>query len=266
MGHDAIAILQDVEAAIRADRLILPSPPDHLLEIRRLLEAADTPVDRIAAAIGQDPALAARILKITNSAALGGQRPLESLSQAITRLGNRLVAALVTSHALLQAFGQPCPAYAGLLEIIRELSRQVAAWAWSLAREVRGLSAEEALLAGLVHRIGMLPILQCAAHHGAPPPTEAMHDLLERHHHRIGAILLAHWRFPPEIVAAVSHYPAPPPAATPTLTDVLAAAVAAPNRRELPPSLGERLGLNDWPALLDGPAWRERYEQALAML
>jgi len=266
LGQEETALLREVEAAIRGDRLILPSPPDHLQEIRRLLEDPDAGVERIAAAIGQDPALAARLLKITNSAAYGGDRPLDSLSQAIARLGNRLVATLVTSHALLQSFGAPCPAYSGLLEIIRELSRQVAAWAWVLAREAPLPPAEEALLAGLVHRIGMLPILQCAAHHGTPPPAEAMHDLLEEYHAPVGAMLLAHWRFPPALVTAVGHYRKPPPTDKATLTDLLAAASAARNRQPLPPDTAERLGLTDWPALLDDPAWRENYQHALTLL
>jgi len=240
VGTDATALLQDVESAIHQERLILPSPPDHLLAIRRLLEDPDAGVERIAAAIGQDPALAARILKVTNSAAMAGDRYIESLPQAIARLGNRLVGTLVTSHALLQAFGQPCPAYADLLGTIQADSREVAAWAWALAKTTRNASPEEAMLAGLVHRIGMLPILQCALHENHPPPRAVLQPLLETHHPRIGALLLEQWHFPPAIVTAVATQTATgkPPNA---LSAILGVAIAARTQGELPADAPTRL-------------------------
>ncbi len=245
MGTDATALLQDVEAAIHAERLILPSPPDQLLTIRRLLDDPDADVNRIAAAIGQDPALAAKILKVTNSAALAGDRTIDSLPQAVARLGNRLVGTLVTSHALLQAFGQTCPQYAALLAEIRATSREAAAWAWALARTRRAAPAEEAMLAGLVHRIGMLPILQCVMHPGHPPPSDALRPLLQNHHPRIGALLLEQWHFPAPLVTAVAAQHRPPPAARADLTDVLAVAVALAEGADPDPGAVARLALDE---------------------
>ena len=263
LGTDATALLQDVETAIRQERLILPSPPDHLLTIRRLLADPDASVERIAAAIGQDPALAARILKVTNSAALAGNRPIESLTQAVARLGNRLVGTLVTSHALLQAFGQPCPAYADLLGSIQTHSGEVAAWAWALAKSTRTASPEEAMLTGLVHRIGMLPILQCVVHENSPPPLETLQPLLEAQHPRIGALLLEQWHFPPAIVTAVAEQ-ATSGNAPNDLSAILNVAIAARTQGELPEDAPARLGRTLTPAML-ADVNRAR-EDALGML
>ena len=249
LGTDTTALLQDVETAIRQERLILPSPPDHLLNIRRLLADPDASVERIATAIGQDPALAARILKVTNSAAMAGDRPIESLPQAVARLGNRLVGTLVTSHALLQAFGQPCPSYADLLGSIQTSSREVAAWAWALAKAARTASPEEAMLTGLVHRIGMLPILQCVMHENSPPPRVALQPLLAAQHPRIGALLLEQWHFPPAIVTAVAEQATS--GNTPNaLSAILSMAIAARTQGELPEDASNRMGQALTPAML----------------
>ena len=263
LGTDATALLQDVEAAIRQERLILPSPPDHLLTIRRLLADPDAGVERIAAAIGQDPALAARILKVTNSAAMAGDRQIESLPQAVARLGNRLVGTLVTSHALLQAFGQPCPAYADLLGSIQTHSREVAAWSWALAKAIRTVSPEEAMLTGLVHRIGMLPILQCVVHDNSPPPRETLQPLLEAQHPRIGALLLEQWHFPPAIVTAMAKQ-ATARQAPNALSAILNVAIAARTQDELPEDAPDRLGRTLTPETLADVS-RAR-EDALGML
>ena len=263
LGNDATALLEDVETAIRQERLILPSPPDHLLAIRRLLADPDASVERIAAAIGQDPALAARILKVTNSAAVAGNRPIESLPHAVARLGNRLVGALVTTHALLQAFGQPGPAYAGLLESFHANSREVAAWAWALAKTVRNAVPEEAMLTGLVHRIGMLPILQCAMHEPDPPPHEVLQPLLEARHSPIGALLLEQWHFPPAIVTAVAEQ-AKTGNAPNALSAILRVAIAARAQDALPDDAPARLGRALTPEML-AEVDRAR-EDALAML
>jgi HD-like signal output (HDOD) protein len=98
-----------------------------------------------------------------------------------------------------------------------------------LARESRAGSPDEALVAGLMHNIGVLYVTVRAHEHGAALPAGAAGDaLLCEWHPRIASAILARWKFAPAIVAAVAkqHLATDPSARSDRLSDVLAASIA----------------------------------------
>ncbi len=193
--------IEEVEAAIEHDQLILPSAPDTLIRARQLLDDPDATTEQLASLIATDTALAARILKVANSVIYKTHNGIDNLQQAISRLGQKLIQTLITSHAMMQLFAQnntPSDDHATrLLEEVQTRSIDVARLSYAIAQHNKQLSADDALLAGLVHDIGYLPLLQVLGKSQKLNKLDAdIARFLKTSHPQVGAKILFTWKFP----------------------------------------------------------------------
>ena len=196
----AIRLETDVEDALAGGRMRLPSLPDLALQVNELTQSERGTAAQVAAAIGRDPALAARLIQAANSAAAGSRVRVQSLPAAITRLGLQYTRALVNRLVVEQMFFTRQPALAELMRQTWARSLEVAALSEALAAHRTPLRPEVAMLAGLMFRIGMLPLIrQIEANPDAAGPRQGWLPLLERLQPRIGAQLLRHWGFSPQL-------------------------------------------------------------------
>jgi HD-like signal output (HDOD) protein len=228
---DLDGVIRRLSLEVANGEVRLPSVPGIAVRVQQVLEDPRAPRTRVAQVIGADAALAARILRLANSAFLNPSgQPITDLQHALTRLGNQLTRCTAVSFSLQQMeFG------AGQTDFqprIRELWREgtlVAAIAYALARETRVAIPDEALMAGLLHNIGRL-----YAAVNAPRRTPGGSDektwerVVEEWHPRIAGSILKHWKFPAAIIAAVADQNAPDrePRGEGGLTDLLIAAIA----------------------------------------
>lgn len=95
--------LRALEEDISKDRLDLPVLSEIALRARALSADPDCSIVQLADLISTDTALAARLLKVVNSAWFRAQVPVDSVTGAITRLGLQPVRSLITQLALLQS-------------------------------------------------------------------------------------------------------------------------------------------------------------------
>lgn len=187
--------------ALTQDRLTLPTLPEMVMRIGQLTQDPNTTAARLAAEIGRDPAMAVRTLRVANSSAFSGGRRIDSLQQAVTRLGIGLVRSLVSGLALEQLFLSKSPALRERLRRSWAHSLEVAALAQVLASRSPTLRPEMAMLAGLVHEIGTLPIVRVAETLGDELLDEAGLDrAIHNLQRRVGPLILKAWKFPEELV------------------------------------------------------------------
>ncbi|MDD3764212.1 MAG: HDOD domain-containing protein [Nevskiales bacterium] len=187
--------------ALAHDRLTLPTLPEVALKIRRLLQNEDVTSAQVAAEVHRDPAIAVRLIRVANSAAMRSGRQVENVQQAVTRLGLHYTRLLVDGLALEQMFVATHAELKKRLLRAWQQSVEVAALAQVLAAQCTLLQPEMAMLAGLVHHVGALPILRLAEHHAAAlESAEALDDVVARLSPRIGRMVLQAWHFPPELV------------------------------------------------------------------
>lgn len=197
------ALLQD----LHSDRLTLPTLPEVALRIQAAMEDPDISAAQLAETIASDAALSARLIKVANSAAFRGRTPADSLRAAVTRLGMSVVRRLTTGLAMQQMFQATTDVTDRQLREVWEHSTQVAAISQVLARHFTRLKPDEALLAGLVHDIGKLPIITWAEGQPQVLADEALLDqLLADLHPEIGRSILEAWAFPPEVVAVAAEH------------------------------------------------------------
>jgi len=198
--------LGTVREQFKLNALKLPSLPEVTAQVRALSTNPRATAETLAAAILRDPALTARLIRIANSPLLRGRMEVRSLAQAITRLGFHYVRDLATALALEYAFEPDSEVTRQLMRRIARRSRDVAAISHVLARHCTGLPPEQALLAGLLHFIGALPLLVAVADDGATPGAAEIFAMLESCHAEVGVTLLRHWHFAEEIVLVPGAY------------------------------------------------------------
>ncbi|MBN2715135.1 MAG: HDOD domain-containing protein [Deltaproteobacteria bacterium] len=120
-----------------------------------LLHKSDFTIDEITDTIRQDPSLAAGVLRLANSPFYMATHPITSLDLAFIRLGRNTVREVIFAVATMQLF----PDTHGLGRLIRDHCACVAAIAHVLASRLRIGTPEVMFLAGLMHDIGIMLLI-----------------------------------------------------------------------------------------------------------
>ena len=158
-------LLQILERKIQQDQLILPTLPDVALTVRRRAAEPNVSLQEMADVIAQDPALAARMIKVANSAFMGRSIKVSTLNQAVTRIGLSQIRNIAIAMALEQVFVSKHKQVQQQLDALWQSSVQVASVAVAClsyynSQEARtGLNKDVLTLMALVHNIGALPIV-----------------------------------------------------------------------------------------------------------
>ncbi len=200
-------LLALVAQEIEEDRLVLPTLPDVAIRVRDEVESESGSAAGVAEIVATDPSLAARFIQMANSAMYAGASPVEDVKTAVTRLGATVVRNLVTSLIMQQMFQPTAKVLEKRFKALWEHSVQVAAISRVLAQQCAHLQADQAMLGGLVHAIGALPILALAE--GTPDLLEdaqALDGVIAELQPKIGKKILESWGFPETLIpVAVEH-------------------------------------------------------------
>ncbi|MDW8365520.1 MAG: diguanylate cyclase [Abditibacteriales bacterium] len=133
----------------------LPSPTGVALTILRLTQDDKATVAEITRVLQSDPALAGRILKYANSAAMSAVQPIVSVSQAVMRLGLRTVRRLALGFSIISNCRRNlCPQFDYQRFWSCSLATAIAAQA--LAHHTKTTPPDEAFTCGLLCQIGRL--------------------------------------------------------------------------------------------------------------
>jgi HD-like signal output (HDOD) protein len=204
-------IIQQIKAqiinAIETNQLVLPTLPEVALQVREAANDEHINIKKLSDVITNDAALTARIIKVTNSPLLRARQPIEDLKMAVSRLGIEYTANLATGLAMEQMFQATSDIVDQKLRETWSRSTEVAGISHVLARHYTQLKPDQATLAGLVHKIGVLPILTFAEDHRKllRNPT-ALSRLITSSHAEIGQKILQTWDFPaPLQIVPVEH-------------------------------------------------------------
>ncbi len=202
----AYATVMAFHEDLRNNRLVLPSLPDVAMRVRQASQKPDISLADLARVVEGDPALTVKLIHAANSPFYRGFRAIQTCEDAIVRLGLATTSELITVYTLREMFqSRNAALQARYTELWRHVS-DVGAIACVLARRTPGLNPDKALLAGIVHDIGAVPVILYAEKH---PERFRDNDLLETMicdlQAEIGSELLQSWNFPPDLVEAARH-------------------------------------------------------------
>jgi len=175
--------------------------------VLRMTADINTEVYKLSHVLSADQALTARVLRMSNSPFYGRMRGVGSLNEAIMILGFYTIRSLVVATSTHAMFKRD---HSEWEKDLWNHSLSVALGARIVARRVDSRTVEEAFLAGLMHDIAILILLQRFPEEYKPVIAEAQlgHETLmdiERRllgftHAELGAIILEQWNLPSFLV------------------------------------------------------------------
>ena len=187
----------------------LPTIPIVATKVMQLMEDENATADDLARVVASDPAVAARVLKISNSSFYGCQRQIQTLPHAIMMLGFVTLKSVVVAASVKQVY-HPF----GLTEkLLWEHSFGAGLAARIIASETRVVNAEEAFLGGLFHDLGKIimnfldkekfqEVMQRSYNDGIDF-EQAERTLFPYTHEEVGALVIKKWNFPDHLMKAV---------------------------------------------------------------
>lgn len=205
-----VELLDDVQGLV--------SPPDVCMRLFEMIHSPATGAREIAEVIGVDANLTVRLLRIANSAFYNFGGKIETVSRAVTIIGNSDLYQLVLSISAVKTFTN-IPNELVKMETFWRHSIYTALLAKALAVRAHFLHPERLFIAGLVHDIGSLVL-----YHQRP---DAMRDILlvadgdeevlyqteldqlQFSHASVAAYLMEQWNFPPQLLEAVKWHHQP---------------------------------------------------------
>lgn len=199
-------VLEEITELIESDQLVLPTLPEVALKARDTAEDPNASAKDLAKVINNDAAMTARIIKVANSPIMRGAREVEDVQMAIARLGITCISNLITGLAMEQMFQATSDFIDKEMRASWGHSTEVAGIANVLTRHYTKLKPDQATLAGLVHNIGILPILTYAEDSGKLNDPISLQSVIEKIHPRIGVKILQSWDFPKELVDVPGNY------------------------------------------------------------
>ncbi len=275
--REAMKFVTELAHELSSGQVQLPSLPDVVVKIRRLLEQKNCDFDSVAQVVNADPMLVSRLMVFANSAAYNTSgENVTSVEAAISRLGFELVRNTAISLAIKQLFlGEKHKAIARHVRNLWAGSMQLSSLAHALAENHEDIDEDTAYLCGLMHHVGKLYILTKAKDYPEfLGNAGALQLVIDEWHGKIGKSILETWGFPAEICESVdpgenldehTHL-------APTMADVMfvaqrlfaAADEGAPDFAAIPSCV--KLGIDEQSAAEVLTAYREKLQSVQSLL
>jgi putative nucleotidyltransferase with HDIG domain len=197
----------------------LPAFPMTIHRVIELLQDDDYAVGDVVNVIKYDQAIAATILKISNSAYFSPRQRIKTLSDAVVYLGQKQLIRAVQTAGISQYFAKGAKGYGMKSQELWEHSVAVAVMSQILSRQFYQKEDGVLYTAALIHDIGKLVmgeyvekvsdnIFRLVSRHGLSF-LEAEKETIGINHAELGGRIAEHWNFPPDICEAIAFHHRP---------------------------------------------------------
>jgi len=191
---------------MQSDKLALPTIPDVSFKIRRAINDDKANNSKIARVVQTDPSITARLIQISNSPLYRGRRKIESCPEALTRIGLKASQDIITAFAMKAVFNAKSMVIRKKMQELWAHSSYVASISAVFAHKTPGFDPDRAMLAGLIHDIGIVPILTYADKH--PDILASPKDLVQiikKLRVEIGIQIIRKWDFPSDFEDVITY-------------------------------------------------------------
>lgn len=191
----------------------IPSLPEVVTKVVSMVNDPNVNADQVGKIMTKDPGMAAKILRLVNSAYYGLPEPVSSLDQAIVILGFKTIRSVALSVSVINMFQQ---AESGFnLKAYWTHSSVSACICRLISEKIDDVDPEVSFVIGLLKDIGLMLLLE-----NAPDETKAIiavareyqlslydasHKVLQTDHAEIGAWLCEHWGLEEDVVHTIRH-------------------------------------------------------------
>ncbi len=180
----------------RPDQAVIPMLPANVRELVQLALDPEVTVQKMAAAVGTDPVLAAKVICMANTAGSAPGSDITNIDDAVRRIGTQAVRNVVVAGCLSAQLADP-KIYGRRGRAIVDHCIGTAALASQLAG--RHGASGELFLCGLLHDIGKLLVLKLAHEYGLTherPSDGEIEEVIAARHAQLGGWLAGRWEMP----------------------------------------------------------------------
>jgi HD-like signal output (HDOD) protein len=246
-----------IEKIKQSARLI--TLPEIYFKLRELLDGGDYNMAEVALLVGRDPGMAARFLRLVNSALYRRAAKIETIGHAVSMLGTQQVHDVVLCASVAGTFAGVS---AGVMNMRHFWQRSVyvAETARQLSRHWPELESERLFLIGLLHDIGHLFIylafpdeaqeVIAASDHEKRPLFRVERERFGFDYALVGGLMLKLWGLPKSLRIPIAHHPEPSQATDYELETVILHIATRLVQADLEKGDGGEIGVDMAPATL----------------
>lgn len=202
------------------DGASLPTLPELYRELTAVLQSPSCSADKISQVISKDVTVTAKVLQLVNSAFFGLSRRIDSIPQAVGLLGAETISNIVMMSQVFAEFDRRKVEEFDIRGIYaHSLTVGAAAARMAKAAGLNRKQADEAMLAGMVHELGKLVLVNSdneewqQLYRGRGQLTRPFHEeereRLGTTYAEVGAYLIGLWGLSNEVVEAVAYHTRP---------------------------------------------------------
>jgi HD-like signal output (HDOD) protein len=206
VSEEEYGLFSEIFEASQKKLLELPAMPEVAMKLRKMLRDEDVGSADVARVIQLDPAVAGRVVQVVNSPLYRGTQPITSVKDAIVRLGLKVSSDLAMAVSLHGTFQAKSPAIKEAMSDAWDESVEVSTLSHLIAKRLKGIDAEQALFAGLIHRIGVVPILNFVERKGFSGNTTELRGTLDKLSSMVSALVLDSWELGGELGSVTEHH------------------------------------------------------------
>ncbi len=197
MNKEVLEVRDDIQAAIAAERLELPTLPEVAMQVRKVAGDDTADCNSLMHVISEDPAVSAHMLRVVNSPLMRrSDKPVTDLRLALMQMGFDTSANLAVGIAIVHMFMADNKVIGERMRAACKQSTEVAGLSQVICKFSTSLQPEVAMLAGLVHNIGVLPVLKFAQEKPALVQQPVFLDMaIHALAPELGDQILTHWNF-----------------------------------------------------------------------
>ncbi len=197
-----IQILLQVEKAIVAGKFSLPALPVIALQVRKAVKDPLMDLSKLAKVVSLDPSFTAYLINLANSPIYRGVGTIDSIPMALGRMGmesTRNSAMVFAIRSLFKTKDQLCKK---LLNIVWAQSCRVSALSYVIAENLKTADPERASIAGLLHNVGLIPVLMKLVEQGESEKNiiEQWEDIAS-FSRKISVRVITYWRLGDDLKA-----------------------------------------------------------------
>jgi len=198
--------LRKISKSIEDNSLVLPRVPEVVKKIDAAISNSHTSMKELGDIIKFESSISARILQIANSPLVRGNTKITSLQNAITRIGLEMVRNLVLCMGMRDSFTMSRYVLRKKMKELWDDNVAIAMYAYFLARHF-GMNADFAMMAGMLHSLGKLPIINYASDNNEILEDPRVMDyLINTLNKPLGIKILRQWEFQEDLIDVIEHY------------------------------------------------------------
>lgn len=203
-------IEQDVEANpltlhlfqdLMSDEVCLPSLPEVAQRIQQAFRDENVDADQVANILMTDPAITGKLIKIANSPVYKGLAATDTLQAAIVRMGMESTYKQVMAYAANELFRSHSDDVSRRMKQLWPHSRKVAAISRVLAQSTGLFDPDQAMLAGLMHDLGVIVIIEYMhLHNEHVTEPDQIEQTIKIMRPQITGMLMQKWNFSKDMI------------------------------------------------------------------